>query len=70
MATNDRVQLIIPTSINVLTAVNDVFLQENRNGDDLAIALPSLRRRALMIVNEVGVLPIQTVVPADDSYTR
>ena len=66
----DRVQVIIPTSINVLTAVNDVFLEENRNGEDLSITLPSLRRRALMIVKETGVLPIQTVVPPDTSYTR
>lgn len=70
MATNDRVQLIIPTSINVLTAVNEVFLQENKNGEDISIDLPSLRRRALMIVKETGVLPVQTVVPADTSYTR
>lgn len=67
---SDRVQVIIPTSINVLTAVNDVFLKESRDGTDLSITLPSLRRRALMIVKEMGVLPIQTVVPPDTSYTR
>jgi len=67
---SERVQLIIPTSINVLTAVNEVFLQQNKNGEDIGISLPSLRRRALMIVNEIGVLPIQTVVPTDDSFTR
>jgi hypothetical protein len=37
---------------------------------DLSIVLPSLRRRALLVVKEVGALPIQNVIPTDDSYTR
>lgn len=61
----ERVQLIIPTSINVLTAVNETLLRRQRLGETPSIALPSLRRRALMIVNESPVMAIQNVVIQD-----
>lgn len=65
-----KIQLIIPTSINLLTAVNDALVTLTKAGETPSVALPSLRRRALMVVKEIGVLPIQTVVPDDDSFTR
>jgi len=61
MPANERVRVIIPTSINLLTALNDVFLTLHRAGEPLEVGLPSLRRRALLVVNEIGTLPIQAV---------
>lgn len=54
----DSVKLIIPTSINLLNAVNENFVQQRKASQTLQIDLPSLRRRALLVVNEVGTLPI------------
>lgn len=68
--TTAKVQLIIPTSINVITAVNEILITLKKNGEDPEVVLPSLRRRALLIVKESGVLPIQTVILADDGYSR
>lgn len=65
-----KVQLIIPTSINLLTAVNEALVTLTKAGETASVSIPSLRRRALMVVKEIGVLPIQTVVPDDDSFTR
>lgn len=52
------VKIIIPTSINLLTAVNENFVQQRKASQTLQIDLPSLRRRALLVVNETGALPI------------
>ena len=60
-----RVQLIVPTSINVLTAVNETMLRRQLQGETPSISLPSLRRRALLIVNESAVLAIQNVTVAN-----
>ena len=65
-----KVQLIIPTSINLLTAVNEALVTLTKAGETASVSIPSLRRRALLVVKEIGVLPIQTVVPDDDSFTR
>lgn len=71
MNTKTRVTLIIPTSINVLCAVNEGIVQNRRRGLQGEIVLPSLRKRAKMIVDEAGVLPIKEVVPeAGDYFTR
>jgi len=66
MAT-ERIQLIVPTAINVVTAVNDVLITLHREGLPAEISLPSLRRRAILIVNEVGVLPLQMIVPSNST---
>jgi len=60
MTTAVRVQLIIPTGINLLTAVNETFLTLHKAGETVGVVLPSLRRRALLVVKEIGVLPIQS----------
>lgn len=54
------VKIIIPTSINLLTAVNENFVQQRKASQTLQIDVPSLRRRALLLVNEVGTLPISS----------
>jgi hypothetical protein len=71
MATTAQVQLIIPTAINVLTAVNEVLITRKRAGLTPDITLPSLRRRALLIVKEAGTLAIQMSSTSQDSdYNR
>ena len=65
------IQLIVPTAINLLTELNEVMLTRHRAGLTREIELPSLRRRALMVVREIGVLPVQTeVVTSDTGFTR
>lgn len=67
----DRVQVIIPTAINVLTATNEVLITQARAGKPTTMDLPSLRRRALMIVKEQGVLTVQLDVPVTTTdFTR
>lgn len=67
----DRVQVIIPTSINVLTATNESLVSRAKADLPAQIDLPSLRRRALMIVKEQGVLTIQQDVPVEETdFTR
>lgn len=62
-----RVVVIIPTSINVITAVNDALITRARNGETAEVELPSLRRRALMVVQEKGVLTVQQDAPFDET---
>jgi hypothetical protein len=67
----DRVQVIIPTAINVLTATNEVLITRAKAGEPTEVELPSLRRRALMMVKEQGVLTVQLDVPVDATdFTR
>lgn len=66
-----RVQVIIPTAINVLTATNETLITRARADLPAEIDLPSLRRRALLMVKEIGVLTVQQDVPvADTDFTR
>jgi hypothetical protein len=67
MATKEQIQLIIPTAVNTLCAINETLISRKKARLPTDITLPSLRRRALLIVNEVGVLPIQTTVVSTDS---
>lgn len=70
MAKN-RVQVIIPTAINVVTATNEVLITRAKADLTPEIELPSLRRRALMIVKEQGVLTVQHDVPVETTdFTR
>lgn len=64
MATKEQVQVIIPTAINALCAVNETLITRKKEGLSTSITLPSLRRRALLIVKEAGVLSIQMTVLA------
>lgn len=67
----DRVQVIIPTAINVITATNEVLITRTKASETPEIELPSLRRRALMVVKEQGVLTIQLDTPITDTdFTR
>lgn len=67
----DRVQVIIPTAINLLTATNEVLITRAKAGQTPEIELPSLRRRALMVIKEKGVLTIQLDVPVGGTdFTR
>lgn len=57
----DRVQLITPTAQNLLRAVNEMLRTQRRLGSGAAGAyIPSQRTRALFIVHELSVLPVQT----------
>ena len=64
---NERIQLIIPTAINTITAVNEVLITRKKEGLSTEIQLPSLRRRALLVVKEAGVLAIQMIVPSNET---
>ena len=64
MATKEQVQVIIPTAINTLCAVNETLITRKKEGLSTSITLPSLRRRALLIVKEAGVLSLQMTVLA------
>jgi hypothetical protein len=46
------------------------MLTLHKAGDTAAMELPSLRRRARLVVKEIGTLPIQTTYVEDDPYTR
>lgn len=71
MATQ-KTQVIVPTAINVLTLVNDSVIAARRAGDAVNIALPSIRQRARLIVNEEGALQVAATTPTADpaDYTR
>ena len=69
--TKTRVQVIIPTAINLLTATNEVLLTRARANETVEIELPSLRRRALLAVKEQGVVTIQMDLPIEETnFTR
>ena len=68
--TTKRVQVIIPTAINLLTAVNETLLTRHMAGETVDVVLASLRRRALLVVKEVGALPVQSLVLEDEPFTR
>ena len=71
MATIEQIQLIIPTAINTLCAVNETLISRKKAGLPTDITLPSLRRRALLIVKEAGVLSVQmTVISPDSDFNR
>lgn len=65
-----RVKLIVPTAINLLTAANAAFVSQNAKNETLGVDIPSLRRRATLVVKEKGVLPIQDSLEEDNSLTR
>ena len=67
MATKEQIQVIIPTAINTLCAVNETLISRKKEGLTTDISLPSLRRRALLIVKEAGVLSVQMTVTSTDS---
>ena len=56
-----KVTLVIPTAVNVVTAVAENINKNRRLGFDPQVSLPSVRQRAYMVVNETGVLPVQDV---------
>jgi hypothetical protein len=51
-------KLIVPTSINIVTLVNDTILKNYREGSSAEVVLPSLRQRAKMIVQEQGAIAV------------
>ncbi len=53
-----KVQVIVPTAINLLTAETERLVQAKRASTVALVELPSLRSRARMVVAESGVLPI------------
>jgi len=67
-----KVQVIVPTAINVVTMVNDSILAARRQDRPMSVTLPTLRERAKLIVNGTGSMHIivneDTVDPS--TYTR
>lgn len=64
----NRKKLIVPSSINILTMVNESILQNRKKGFEGQVELPSLRRRAKLIVNETGLIPVSTEEEQDEIF--
>ncbi len=57
-----RVKLVIANAIEVAVEINEVMLENARKGTESTITLPGIVRRAFMIVNENGVIPMKSTV--------
>ena len=55
------VELIIPTGINIITAVNRMLVTAKRRGETPNVTLPNLRERAKAAVHESNLLKIETL---------
>ena len=63
--------IIIPTAINLVTAINESIRLAWMRNQDAQILLPSLFDRAKMVYNETGVLPVQTITPpSSGNFTK
>ena len=60
-------QLIVPTAINLVTAINENIRLAHMRNQDTRLILPTMFQRANMIYNETGVLPVQTVTEASST---
>ncbi len=59
VADDARVEIIVPTAINIVLMVNENIVENLLKQQDAQIELPSLYRRAFLIVNEsdeVGII--------------
>lgn len=48
----EEVQIVLPTAVNTLLMVNDNIVSNLRLGQEADIQLPSMYKRAYLIVNE------------------
>ncbi len=53
-----RIDILIPTAINVVLMANDNIVTNLRRGQAADLALPSLYKRAFLIVNETDEVAI------------
>lgn len=58
VADDARVELVIPTAINVVLMVNDNIVQNLRRAESADIVLPSLYKRAFLVVGETDEVAI------------
>lgn len=67
-----RTQVLVPTAVNMLMFINDSFITSRKAGDDMTMVLPSIRKRAKLIVNSEGSLQVSVDVPGSpaSTYTR
>ena len=67
-----RTQVLVPTAVNMLMFINDSFITSRKAGDDMTVVLPSIRKRAKLIVNSEGSLQVSVDVPGApaSTYTR
>lgn len=67
-----RTQIIVPTAVNILMFVNESMIASRRAGDEMTMSLPSIRKRAKLIVNGEGALQVSVDVPGEpaSTYTR
>ena len=66
----DRTVLVIPTAINVVTLVADTLTAAIRDGLVASVTLPSLYRRAKLVVNESDVVPVVVVSLGNNLVNR
>jgi len=52
------IKLVLPSAIGLLTALNEEIVLRRRLGVVPVLALPALRTRAWMVVNETSVVSI------------
>ena len=57
----ERIVLVIPTAINTLTLIADTLTASIRDGLVASVTLPSLYRRAKLVVHESDVVPVVVV---------
>jgi len=53
-----RIDIMIPTAVNTVLMVNDNIVTNLRRGQAADLALPSLYKRAFLIVNETDEVAI------------
>lgn len=63
-----RKQLIVPTAINLVTALNESIRLAYMQNQDAKIYIPSLIKRARIVYDEAGVLPVQPVIEATSPF--
>lgn len=62
------IQIIVPSAVNLLTAMVERIIADRLNGQTSSLSLPNLHRRAAMIVNETGVIALTQEDPNDSSH--
>jgi hypothetical protein len=58
MADDSNIEIVIPTAINVLLLVNENIVSNLRKGQISDLTLPSLYKRAFLVVNETDEVAI------------
>lgn len=67
---NRRIRYMLPKAENLLRLANYNIVMNRRHGHEATVTVPSLLRRAYMVVNETGVLPYRNYASSLDLPER